>query len=150
MKYLKSFESVIINKIGDIFKKLSPINKQFINALSADFFTKQDINSDIKLGFNEGFFLLSQTNKDGTIQLDEFIIKDQYKGQKYGSKYLRLLCDYADKYKIILTGNPVSAKLRYSTNQKDLEQSELEAFYNRYGFEDINGEIIRYTKATNQ
>ena len=149
MRYLKSFESVIISKIDSIFRKLTPTNREFINALSADFLIKQDINSDISLGFDEGFFLLSQTNKDGTIQLDEFLIRDRYKGQRFGSKYLKLLCDYADKYGIILTGNPVSAKLRYSSNQKDLEQPELEAFYKRYGFVDMNGQIIRYPKATN-
>lgn len=144
MKYLKSFEAVNIQKKEDI--NLTPKNKQFIVALSADFIVKEDMTADVKLEFNEGFFLLNQTNKDGFIEIDEFIVRDKYKGQRYGSKYLKLLCDYADKYFIVLQGSPISAKLRFSNNTKDLEQPELEAFYKRYGFEDFNGKIIRYPK----
>jgi GNAT superfamily N-acetyltransferase len=147
MKYLKSFEAVNIQKKEDI--NLTPKNKQFIVALSTDFIVKEDITADVRLIFNEGFFLLNQTNKDGFIEIDEFFIRTNYKGQGFGSKYLRLLCNYADKNSIVLTGVTISAKLRYSMSQKDLEQPELEAFYKRYGFEDFNGKIIRYPKATN-
>jgi GNAT superfamily N-acetyltransferase len=147
MKYLKSFEAVNIQKKEDI--NLTPKNKQFIVALSTDFIVKEDMTADIKLDFTEGFFLLNQTNKDGFIEIDEFFIRTNYKGQGFGSKYLRLLCNYADKNSIVLTGVTISAKLRYSMSQKDLEQPELEAFYKRYGFEDFNGKIIRYPKATN-
>jgi ribosomal protein S18 acetylase RimI-like enzyme len=143
MKYLKSFEAVNIQKKEDI--NLTPKNKQFIVALSTDFIVKEDMTADIKLDFTEGFFLLNQTNKDGFIEIDEFFIRTNYKGQGFGSKYLRLLC----KNSIVLTGVTISAKLRYSMSQKDLEQPELEAFYKRYGFEDFNGKIIRYPKATN-
>lgn len=146
MKYLKKFES--IRRPESV--TLTPKNKKFITDLSTDFIVKEDMTADIKLDFTEGFFLLNQTNKDGFIEIDEFLIRTNYKGQGFGSKYLRLLCDYADKNSIVLTGSPVSAKLRFSMSQKDLEQPELEAFYKRYGFEDFNGKIIRYPKATNQ